>query len=66
MNNKENILEDLKRQSCGLHIVVNSREESSRLNVTIAEYTQAIRELDELGELKIMIEPMGSFYLMVN
>lgn len=61
-----NILDDLKRQSGGLCIVVNCREEASRLNIPVAAYTKAIRELTQAGSVKILIEPMGSFYLQVN
>lgn len=63
---KEAVLEDLKQQSGGICIVVNSREESNRLNISIAEYTRAIRELNASGALKILIEPMESFYIQVN
>lgn len=60
------ILEDLRKQSNGICIVVTSRMEADRLNIPVAEYTRAIRELNRSGEINILIEPMGSFYLQVN
>jgi hypothetical protein len=60
------ILDDLRKQSNGICIVVTSRMEADRLNIPVAEYTRAIRELNQAGAICILIEPMGSFYLQVN
>ncbi|MES2689812.1 MAG: hypothetical protein V4658_05375 [Bacteroidota bacterium] len=60
------ILKDLKLQSDGHPLVINNAIEAGRLNVPVAEYVKAIRELNLSGALNILIEPMGSFCITVN